>query len=253
MNYCVTLLAVLFAACGWAFSAAAQVVPNRDSAEYYFQQGASFYVVPGVNIAVMDSGRSHAIAAFSKAIAFDSSYYWAYRNRGYCYQQAGRDELSLADYEQAMQVGRYPGNENLDYLHSRCIILCINMKRWVAAEAHCSAFLAMPGYNSLYYHSAWRHRAEVRIILQQYRAARQDYLVYQRQTLAELLTGENNLLAMQQAITKHNLKQLPKSGRARALARYQEVLAEQAATIDKLRMDSAAVAVRINELEKLIR
>ena len=112
----------------------------------------------------------------------------------------------------------------------------------------------MPGYDSLYYHSAWRHRAEVRVILQQYRAARQDYLVYQRQTLAELLTEEKNLLAMQQqAITKHNLRQLPKRDRARALAHYQEVLAEQAATIDKLHMDSTAVADRINELEKLIR
>jgi tetratricopeptide (TPR) repeat protein len=230
MRYSLTFLVVIFAACGWAFSATAQVVPNRDSAAYYFRRGASFYGVPGANKAVVDSGRRRAIADYSKSIAFDSSYCWAYRNRGYCHQNAGEYELALADYERAIRIGRRPGNENLDYLHSRCTVMC------------------------MYYHSAWRYRAEIRVKLQKYTTARQDYSIYQQQTAAELLTEEKNLLEIQQhAISQRDLKQLPKRDRAKALAHYKEYLAEQEVTVDKLRTESAATAAKIAELAHLLR
>ena len=49
------------------------------------------------------------MANYTKSIAFDSSFYWSYRNLGYCHQNFGEYELALANYNQAVLAGSQSG------------------------------------------------------------------------------------------------------------------------------------------------
>jgi hypothetical protein len=290
MNYCVTLLAVLFAACGWAFSAAAQVVPNRDSADYYFQRGNGSDDWPDMSDA---SIRKRSIVDYTKSIAFDSSRYQAYRNRGDCYQFLKDYTAALADYDRALLFEHKNGKEDASSVRFNCLNMCLRLARWSEAEAHCSALLTNPlicadtasngdrhdtwqawGETVLSCRTIWLHRAEARAKLGQYAIARQDYLVYRRQILVELTVEERILAKISPRATHYwyravptktgtsktqvspakltPLKQLPKHLQDEVLAAHKRYLAQQRKWVAKLRAESEAAAIKITELDKLL-
>lgn len=284
-------LTVAFATLGCAFSADAQVVPNRDSADYYFRRGN------GVDEWLdrsTDELRRQAIADYTKSITFDSTHYWSYRRRGDCYRLSGDYTSALADYDRALAIKRRNEEEDANYMRFNCFDMCLRLARWREAEAHCSVLLANPhicrdtattsnrsapwlawSTTGLNCRTIWLHRAEARAKLGQYAIARQDYLVYQRQTLIELAV-EEKFLAENQAppalywrraiptskkeraktptsLTKLSPRQpLPRHLRAEVLARHQKMLVWQRARVGKLRTESETAVAKVIELDKLL-
>lgn len=182
-----------------------QAVFNRDSAQYYFERGASFYedhrgLIPQ---ALTDSSRRRAMRLYSRAIAFDSSYYWAYRNRGYCHENFGEYEQALADYNRAVQAGLQRGEADAAFVQYDCIHLCLILQKWAEAEAHCSALLANEAICSAPVEAScsrvWRDRADARVGLKKYAEARHDYLLYQQQVAQEVAEEQQKLFALAQA------------------------------------------------------
>jgi len=241
MKYFVAFLAVLFSACGGAFSAVAQVVPNRDSAAYYFKQG-NFYkyevednwaedTSDAVSLSHLSKieARKQAIACYTKSIAFDSSYYWSYHNRGSCYQFAGAYASALADYNRAVlcknkqgeELGAYDASVRFD-----CIDMCFRLALWSEAEAHCSVILVDPrscADTTCTYcyttdrewperrpdcHYIWLRRADARAKQGQYAPARRDYLIYQRQILRELAVEEDFLVKSQVPLALYRVRKV---------------------------------------------
>ena len=258
MRYSIVFLAVVFAACCWAFSATAQVVPNRDSAEHYLRRGNELHKYEIY-------ADKQAITNYTKSIAFDSSQYWAYRNRGDCYQNLGDYTSALADYNRAVAV---EGDVPASSVHFDCIDMCSRLALWSEVTTHCSALLANPlicaDTTDIFWHPtacvdtnriAWRilrlQRAEACAKLGQYAAARQDYLAYQWRILVEIATAEQSLAKTPHASYLRGkypvlkAKRLPRRRRA-------EVMTRQQAAIARLRAKSEAVAAKVAELDKLL-
>jgi tetratricopeptide (TPR) repeat protein len=259
MRYPVAFFALLFAACGGISSATAQVAPNRDSAAYYFRRANEIHKYQVY-------GDKQAIINYTKSIAFDSSQYWAYRNRGDCYQNLKDYALALADYDRTVAIeGAAPASS----VRFECIDMCSQLALWSEAAAHCSVLLANPlicadtaeifwhptacvDTNSIAWRILWLQRAEARVKLKQYAAARQDYLTYQQRILAELAAQERFLARIPYVMyvsgkypASRKAKRLPKRLLAEALARQQ-------ATIARLKKKSDAVAAKVADLNKLL-
>jgi tetratricopeptide (TPR) repeat protein len=241
-----------------AVSASAQIAPDRDSAEHYFRRGNELHKYEVY-------ADKEAIANYTKSIVFDSTQYWAYRNRGDCYQNLGDYTSALADYNRAVATeGAAPASS----VRFDCIDLCSRLALWSEVATHCSALLANPlicaDTTDIYWYPtacvdtssiAWRilrlQRAEARVKLGQYAAARQDYLAYQRRILAELAVEERFLAKIPHASYLHGkypalkIKRIPRRRRAEVIARQQE-------TIARLRAKNAAVAAEVAELDKLL-
>jgi len=258
MQRLITPLIVVFVTLGCAFSTTAQVVPNRDSAEHYFRRGNELHKYEVY-------ADKQAIANYSKSIAFDSSQYWAYRNRGDCYRNLEDYTSALSDYSRAVAT---EGNAPASSVRFDCINMCFRLALWSEAAAHCSALLANPlicaDTTDIFWHPtacvdtgsiAWRilrlQRAEARVKLGQYTTARQDYLAYQWRILAEIATAEQFLAKIPHASYLRGkypaleAKRLPRRRRA-------EVLARQRAAIARLKAKSEAVAAKVAELDKLL-
>ncbi|MGI4872927.1 MAG: tetratricopeptide repeat protein [Janthinobacterium lividum] len=237
------IVSITILVAAYATPATAQKKAARGLAEYYFKRGASFYV--GDNVA-----RKQAIVNYTKSVAFDSSYYWSYRNRGYCYQNLGKYALALADYNRAIRLSKRAGDSEEGNLYPRCALVCTRLKKWAAAETYYSAFLNTPGYDSANYRSAWRGRAEARSQLKKYADARQDYLVYYRQLGSELLPQEKELADDRARVAREGIPPgLSEEERASLLAGY----LKREATISQLKKEQVAIADEIAKLEKLLR
>lgn len=287
MKHLVTYFTVAFTAFGCAFPAGAQVVQNRDSADYYFQRGKEFEGWLDMSDADV---RKQTLANYTKSIAFDSTHYRAYLERGECYRLLKDYSSALADYDRAVVLESRSGTEGDASLRFKCLDLCLRLARWREAEAHCSVLLANPhacrdtasagpwldwDATGLNCRTIWLDRAEARAKLGQLATARQDYLVYQRQTLAELAVEERFLVENQAppalywrrtiptskkeraktptSLTKLSPRQpLPSHLRAEVLARHQKMLARQWARVTKLRTESEAAAAKVAELDKLL-
>jgi tetratricopeptide (TPR) repeat protein len=243
----------------YAVSASAQITPNRDSAEHYFRRGNELHKYEVY-------ANKEAIANYTKSIAFDSSQYWAYRNRGDCYQNLEDYPSALADYNRAIAA---EGAASASSVRFACINLCSRLTLWSEVAAHCSALLANPlicaDTTDTYWHPTacvdtgsitWRilrlQRAEACVKLGQYAAARQDYLAYQRRILAELAVEERFLAKIPHASYVHG--KYPALRKAKRLPRHvrAKMLTQQQTAIARLRAKSEAVAAKVAELYKLL-
>jgi tetratricopeptide (TPR) repeat protein len=243
-------------------SASAQERLNRDSADYYFQRGASFYEDHSGRVpkARLDTWRRSAMSNYTKSIAFDSTFYWSYRNRGYCHEKFGEVELALADYNHAVQAGERSGEADAAHVHFNCLSLCLRLQRWAEAEAHCSAVLTNPhlcaSETDTYCRSIWLHRADARVNLKKYPEAKRDYVSYQQQTAAELAVAQQQLALEQQQLARTKAKEkalhLSKEERA-SLAEWGEGPKKQPPPVEKLVQENQVVTAKLAELEKLMK
>jgi tetratricopeptide (TPR) repeat protein len=257
MKYLAPYLTVTFAAFGCAFSASAQVVQNRDSAEAYFQRGANFYEDHRAPTPRMDMLRRMAMANYSKSIAFDSSYYWSYRNRGYCYQNFGEYGLALADYNRAVLAGERSNEADAAHVHFNCIEMCLKLERWQEAETHCSMLLAnthiCANASDDFCQNVWLHRAEARVHLKKYSEARRDYLVYQTQIDAELATEAKKLADTREEFIRQSMpKHLTKDEQAMFIRGRDKYLKEQEESVNILKSKSTATSRELVRLAELL-
>jgi tetratricopeptide (TPR) repeat protein len=262
MKHLLAYFTVIFTAFGYAFSANAQVVQNRDSAEAYFQRGANFYEDHRAPTPRMAALRRMAMANYSKSIAFDSRYYWSYRNLGYCHQNFGDYELALDAYNRAVLAGSRSNEADAAFVHFNCIEMCQRLKKWTEAEAHCSALLANPHICAgTYCRGTLLDRAEARVQLKKYAEAKQDYLAYQQQTAAELAVARQELATAQQKLAratpqpKH--RHLSKRERARLEDGWGELSQKSSdkepTQVETLEQESQVAMSKLVELEKLMR
>lgn len=242
----------------WATPSRAQVVPNRDSAEYYFQRGASFYEDRRQPIAWRSAGRRWAMKNYTKSIAFDSSYYWSYRNLGYCYQNFGEYELALANYNRAVLAGNRSGEADAAHVHFDCIEICLRLEKWQEAEVHCSSLLAnthlCTNASDDFCQNVWLNRAKARVHLKKYAEARQDYLVYQAQIEAELAAEAKKLADTREEFARQAMpKHLTKSEQAMFIRGRDKYLKEQEATVNTLKSKSTTTTHELANLTELLR
>lgn len=190
---------------------------------------------------------------YTKSIAFDSTFYWSYRNRGYCHEKFGEIERALSDYNHAVQAGERSGEADAAHVHFNCLSLCLRLQRWAAAEAHCSALLTNPhicvSETDTYCRSIWLHRADARVNLKKYPEAKRDYTTYQQRTAVELAVAQQQL-----ARTKAKEKSLHLSKEERAsLAGWGEGPKKQSSPVERLARENQVVTARLAELEKLMK
>lgn len=244
---------------------AAQITPNRDSADYYFQRGASFYEDRRRPVASQNAGRRWAMKNYAKSIAFDSSYYWSYRNLGYCYQNFKEYELALANYNWAVLAGGRSGEADAAFVRYDCLDMCFQLAKWAEAEAHCSALLADPHLctdtPATSCRSVWLSRAEARVKLKKFAEAKQDYLTYQQQTANELAVARQELAAAQQELARAAAQPKPRrlSRRERAILEDgweeppKKPSKKEPTPVELLEQESHAVTAKLTKLEKLMR
>ncbi|RTQ46865.1 hypothetical protein EJV47_21070 [Hymenobacter gummosus] len=114
-----------------------------DSAEYYFQLGAGYMNTGPVTLR-RALGAGEAIGDYTKAQSFDSTYYWAYRNRAYCLEYLQQPARALADYQRAVAAGARRGDPNADDQLLSCARLSEKLGRYADAELAYTRFLALP-------------------------------------------------------------------------------------------------------------
>jgi tetratricopeptide (TPR) repeat protein len=250
----------------WWRPACAQAVPDPDSADYYFQRGAGFMEDRRMPQDLRAAGRRRAMVNYSRAIACDSSYYWAYRNRGYCHQNFGEDELALADYTRAVRAGRRRGDPDAAYVRYNCLELCLKLQHWADAEGHCSALLAdahtCPDPVRTSCSRVWRDRAEARVHLKKYRDAQQDYRRYQQQVGQDLAEERQKLAVLARAqqdaprLTNRERRQNRRAERQWDRSRRADAGGlppqQELTPLEKLEEEAREVALRLVQLEPFV-
>lgn len=81
---------------------------------------------------------------YTKALRFDSTYYWAYRNRAHCWRDLGQPERALADYQRAVVAGNRRGDPEADHYLLDCARFSEKLGRYADAELAYTRFLALP-------------------------------------------------------------------------------------------------------------
>jgi len=255
MNYTLRCFLVSCALLVGSRAARAQAGAKRDSAEYYFQLGATCYEdhsgrIPQAQLAVR---RRRAMNNYTQSIAFDSSYYWSYRNRGYCHETFGEYALALADYTHAVQAGERSHEADAAHVRFDCLRLCLHLQKWAEAEAHCSALLRNThlcrSQTDAFCRSLWQHRTEARMQLNRYAEARQDYVIYQQLTAAELAAEHQKLIRTGVAKKAPHLSKRERASRAD----WGGNPPKQPTAVKQLTQERRAVASKLRKLEKVLK
>lgn len=166
-----------------------------DSAEYYFQLGANYMIdrrIPRVRLA-LELGS--AIASYTRALSFDSTYYWAYRNRAYCWEYLHQPEKALADYQRAVVAGARRGDREAGDQLLNCARLSEKLGRYADAELAYTHFLSLPHLQRQGGAGILLARGDVRRQLQQPAQAAADYrrclqVIYHQLWLARTATDK---------------------------------------------------------------
>ena len=251
----------------WWLPTRAQAVPNRDSAAYYFELGAGFMEDRRQPEAARAEGRRRAMDRYSQSIAFDSSYYWSYRNLGYCHENFGEYELALADYTRAVRASLRSGEADAARVRYNCIELCLTLQKWAEAEDHCSALLANAHTCSDPVRAScsrvWRDRADVRVHLKKYPEAQQGFLRYQRQVVLDIAEEQQQLAALARAHenappltqreSRQNRKYVRKQDRISATTMRGIPREKELTTLKQLEEEARMVTLKLARLEKMVK
>lgn len=174
-----------------------------DSADYYFQLGAGYMSTGPLTLSrVMNAGG--AIGDYTKALSFDSTYYWAYRNRAYCWSDLDQPERALLDYQRAVVAGARRGDPDAGHYLLDCARFSEKFGRYADAELAYTRFLALPRLHR-YGAEILLARGDVRRQQQQPAQAAADYrrclqLIYHELWLARTATDRYDRSWRQQEV-----------------------------------------------------